>query len=908
MKYFNLFATAPNQLLCFGMVYSGRFFVCLLALVFSSGPLLAANPDEDRTFAVALDKFNIAPGVAEQDFAVFVQKYPNSVRVPEAILYQARARILSAQSAGAIDLLSTNQNRAGTLAPQYLFYLGTAYENKDDARAAGIFEQVWRKYPDSPKALEATIREAGGLARLKKWPGVIQLLQQTNSPFQQAIKQGAKSETMASGFLQLGEARLAQGDLGGIDADLGALIKQPLSRDLEWQRNYLICRRQRAAGELEDARENSADLLGTVNITNRSIGFDFLAGVLEQMTNLDAAVAAYTNNLASGVPAALQQRAVLKISELDLKQNRLPDVVQKLSSFLERFPESPAADRALLALGEVRLKQALFSADTNLTDGETNLFDKALVQFGSLISKFTNSPSLGKAYLDSGWCLSYKGTNAATNHLQFQMNSQAAFSNAVVFLPYSEEQAEARFKWADTQLESGDFAGAITDYDYIVKNYASLREANMHHLIERALYQSMRAALDETNLAIATTAVKRILTFFPDSFLGPSALLLAGQQLGDRTNAAEAREWFARFEQMYPTNPLLPELRLAIARSYEKEGNWEEAITNYITWLGDFPTNESMPGAKFDLARANDMAGHQTNALILFTNFIAQFPTNEMAARAQYWLGDFYFRQGDWLNAEYNYQLVFNNTNWTGRWAGSSDLTNLMPEARMMAGQAAVSRSNYKDAIGYFTNLLNSVCPQDLRVEATVAYADATVSRLDDPTNKWADLNEAIQSLATITDNGPHTWQAAQASGKIGDCYFQLGSRYPDHYFDASNAYRSVLENPAALSDAKNEARFALGMVAEKQAALKSGADQTALLKQAFSLYLDAFYQGLHDPTKPSPFWTEKSGKAAGDLAESLQDWPAVKRIYEELKNLLPVLGPICDTKIEKAVEHGALP
>lgn len=906
MKHFNLFGAAPNPLHSTGMFRSGRFLFILLALVVSAGRLFAAGSEEENAFAVAMDKYHSVPALAEKDFAAFVQKYPNSIRVPEAILRQAESRIYSGNAAGAVDLLATNQVRAGTLAPQYAFWLGRAYEDRDDAKAAATFEDTWRKFPDSQQALDAIVGEADAFARLKNWPGVVRLLLQTNTPFQRAVQQKAKSETMAAGYLVLGDAWLATNDLSRVDQILRDLKPQPLSTDLLWQRDYLASRREQAGGHIDEALKGADNLLGSANVTNRAIGFDFKAGLLEQVTNLDGAIAAYTNNLATDAPLELKQRATLKIAQLEMMQPYgLTNAVQTLARFLVQFPDSPTADRVLLALGEARLKQAL-STDTNLTTGETNLFQKALDQLNLLANKFPNSPLLGKAYLDRGWCLWYQGAYADdTKAAELLTNSLAAFSNAAAHLPLSEEQAEARFKWADTQLELGDAAGAITNYSYILKNYALLPAANERHLIERALYQSIRAALDETNLTAASDAVKSILTSYPDSVVGPSALLLTSQELASHQDAVGARKLLVQFEKMYPTNALLPEVHLAIARSFENEGEWEGAITNLSAWAVRFQTNDLLPVAKFELARANDMAGHETNAFLLFTNFIGQFPTDELTARAQYWLGDFYFRQGDNLNAEYNYQLVYKNTNWAGKWSASSDVTNLMLEAQMMAGRAAANRFNFRDAIGYFTNLLNSGCSTNLQVEATIAFADATIAR-QDSTNKNADLTTAIESLKTVTNTVPGSWQAAQALGKIGDCYFELGARDPDQYAKASEAYRAVLKIPAALADAKYEARYNLGVVIERQAAQKSGDDKTALLKEALGQFCDAFYQSLHDPAKPSPFWTERSGREAGQLAESLQEWQSAYCIYYQLKTLLPVLGPDCDRKMARAGEHGA--
>jgi TolA-binding protein len=900
------------------MVRSGRVLLFLLALVFSAGKLYAASAEEERAFQVAMDKLSV-PWIAEQDFAAFVQKYPFSSRVPEAIFFQAQARLLSGQAAGAIELLTTNLVRAGPLADHYLFYLGIAQsQNNEPMNASRTFDQVWHSYSNSPVALDAMIQEAVLFAHLKDWASVVQLLEQPGGPFQKVVLAGQKTEAVASGYLLLGEARLAQNNLGAVDKVLKALNGQPLSADLRWQQEYLACRMQRAAGQLEQALLDSADLLSTRNLTHRAVGYDFKAAVLEQMTNgsdleqmtnLAAAVAAYTNNLAAGVPRELQERAVLKITELDLRQpTGVTNAVQTLSRFLTEFPESSAADQAMLALGELRLKQALAGSDTNLTGGETNLFAKAMDQFDSVTNKFPNSPLVGKAHLGRGWCFwSQEKIAEKTNDFSAAVTNyslgQRAFSNATARLPFSEEQAEARFKWADCQLELGNFMGAVANYGHVASNYASLPEAQTHNFIERALYQSMQAALKETNLVAVTNALDRLLVLFPNTFFGPSSLLLAGEGLVDHGNPAEARRLFAEFEQMYPTNDRIPEIRLAIARSFAKQGDWESAITNCSDWVDRFPSNALVAEVKFNLAQANDKAGHETNALILFTNFITQFPTNALAAHAQYWVGDFYWRQHDWLDAEKNYQLV-QNTNWAAMSVTNLTLTNLLPRAELMAGKAAMARTAYKQAIGYFTNLFSSDCATNLKLQATFAYADACVSQ--DSTNKIADFAEAIRSLTTITNTQPVTPEGARAWARIGDCYFLMGAHDPEKFADAITNYRAAVDNPAVLSDDRSQARFGIGQSIEKQAGLKRDAEQIDLLKAALRQYVDAFFQSLHDPGKPSPYWIEKSGLAAGQLAESLQDWQSALCIYSQLKTLLPVMAPQCDNKIENAIGNGA--
>ena len=368
---------------------------------------------------------------------------------------------------------------------------------------------------------------------------------------------------------------------------------------------------------------------------------------------------------------------------------------------------------------------------------------------------------------------------------------------------------------------------------------------------------------------------------------------MTGQGLAEQKDAAGARTLFAQFEELYPTNALISEVRLAIARSYETETNWDAAITNYTAWVQAFPHHPKLPQAEFSIAHDHYMAGRETNALMLYTDFITRFPTNPLAARAQFWAGDYYFRQDSFLAAENSYQLVFLNTNWP--------VSELTFEARMMAGRAAMARPNYKDAIIYFTNLFRPDCPRDLQAQAAFACADATIGQ--DPTNT-SSWNDAIQSLQTIVQTRSNSWEAAQAWGRIGDCYFNMGAKDPAQYLNAITNYTQAINAPSARSAARNEARFQLANITEKQAALKSGNEQTDLLKQALNQYLDAFDQGVQESEGPSLYWIQKAGVAAGQMAESLQRWKVAVKIYGQLKELIPVLGRFCDKKILKANEH----
>src|SRR5205085_11906097 len=125
-------------------------------------------------------------------------------------------------------------------------------------------------------------------------------------------------------------------------------------------------------------------------------------------------------------------------------------------------------------------------------------------------------------------------------------------------------------------------------------------------------------------------------------------------------------------------------------------------------WLERFGTNQLRPQVEFDRAWANFRAGNETNALALFTNVVARFPANDVAARAQYWIGSFYYNQKDYETAEKTFQAsnLLQNTRYSHR-------------ALMMAGRAAIGRQGYADAEKYFRILVEDAnCPAEAKAEA----------------------------------------------------------------------------------------------------------------------------------------------------------------------------------------------
>jgi TolA-binding protein len=883
------------------------WIIALTLFVFSSlsERLAAQTPEEMRLFnAAALGFEDGNYSWAERQFGEFIQKFPQSSRLPEAILFQARAALAQQKLKVALDLLSAHLNKADRWADQYRYWLAQAHiQGTNYQAAADMFAQLIKEFPTSIRLLEASYGEAKARFKLGDYRRVIQLLQTSDGTFQKEARARPNDEFVLRGYLLLGEALLEQKDYGEAEKIIERLGERDLTPEFQWHRQYLLCRVQIADQRLEEALANGTNLLALAATTGqRNLRADsvILTGeILEQLHRWEAAVEIYTNNLAETMSAEHRRQALLKIAELTLAQNKIADAAQKMEQFFAQYPQDAASDVALLTLGELQLKEyctgiqsnrsteASTSLSTNLSLS-TNSLQRALVHFDRLIANFSQSPFWGKAQLNKGWCLWEQGRIP---------ESQIAFKAAAENLPLSDDRAVARFKLADAQFALKDYTNALQNYRSVLRDFVNLPRVKTA-LFDQALYQILRASLEANDLTGAAEAMKEILQGYPESPFTDRSLLLVGQQLTLAGNPREARAVFRDFTNRIPDSPLLPEVELTVARSYGQEKNWDAAIRAYDGWIDRFATNSLRPRAEFYRARANALAGRETNALSLFTDFVAQFPTNELAPRAQYWIAEHYFREQNFTNAEIHYESLSQRAYWPK--------TYLTYRARMMAGLAAFARQSWRNAEGHFTALINDnyvvTNHSDLAAEACFALGDTILKGDADPANPLGRFDEAKEAYRKIFLQQLHADGRiiALAWGAIGNCYLQMGAADKNYYTNAIEAYQQVL-GPSSAADvsARSQAEIGIGLALERQAQLKPTPENAELLDAAREHYLNVFYG--RNVEKPDPFWLKEAGLAAARLAEEQKQWDLAIKIYSRLVMLTPALHASLNRKINKA-------
>jgi len=876
------------------MAYRWQWLLILSALLSGGGQGFAATAREDRAYAAAVSAFQDGMwSRAETGFAQFIQKYPKSDRLAETVLMQAEAEFEQGKFAPAIALLTARKAEAGNLADQYVYWIGEAqFQNGELPAAAETFVSLTRDFPESSLRLRAVVEAAAARARLNEWRELNALLEETNSVFQRAAQLDPANELVARGSLLLAQAKFAQDDFTGAATVLESLNPQTLKPQLDWQREYLLHQARLAAGDTNAALAATTNLvqiaLAEKNDVLQAEGLMLRARVLEQLGQMSGAMAAYQEILRLNTPVERVRQAILRMAAMAVAQNQFSDAEQSLEKFLAQFPGSAATDVALLTLGELQLKDYIAQlAPANHLPAATNLLPEARAHFDQFLRSFTNSPLAGKAYLDRGWCL-WLETRVP--------ESFAAFRAAAQRLPPSEDLAMARFKMGDALFAEKDFTNALTNYRQVVEDFTNF-PAVTQTLGDRALYQMVRANLELTNLDGANSTMEQLLKLYPASDLADSSILLVGEGLADARQPAAARAIFRKFEEMLPNSPVRPEAELAIARTYEQDQNpdWSAAIREYENWLMNYPTNPPRARVEYALASAYFQAGNESNAFGLFTNFVAQFPTNNLAPLAQWWVADHYFRLGgtNYVDAERNYKLLYQNTNWQG--------SPLIYQARLMAGRAAMGLPSYKDAIDQFTSLTSDTnCPPELNAQALFAYGSALMLQDSPDTNKpLANFQLATNVFNQICQLYPTNELNWLAWCEIGDCALQL-----TNYDAATNAYAQVLgpNTPANIS-VRSRAQIGFGIALEKKADLASGDDLNRLLKLARENYLDVFYgTNLRDGEATDPFWVKKAGLQALPLVEALgADDPP--KFFNHLEGLFPELKDSLEKKRAAAQE-----
>jgi tetratricopeptide (TPR) repeat protein len=290
----------------------------------------------------------------------------------------------------------------------------------------------------------------------------------------------------------------------------------------------------------------------------------------------------------------------------------------------------------------------------------------------------------------------------------------------------------------------------------------------------------------------------------------------------------------------HATPPRIDEARKDLRRAAETKPNpvAQEHSDYLVIWLED-----ATPGGEM---RAIDLA----------KKFIQQHDKSALLPSVRMKLGEIYFRQEDFANAETQFELL----------TEEDPKGPLTERALFFAGEAAmgsITTQSLDRAIVLFDRVvqLNGEFKWGARNE------EAVIER------KLGKLQDALALYDEVLNGTARPAEKREAICGKGDIFFELAASDPQNYPRAIEAYDRLVTDRDAPAHWRNQALFKKGLCLEKKSD-RAGA-------------LASFYTILEEGTRSERprefFWFYKAGFNAGQLLEADAKWEAAASIYEKL-------------------------
>ena len=482
--------------------------------------------------------------------------------------------------------------------------------------------------------------------------------------------------------------------------------------------------------------------------------------------------------------------ALYYLMRLQLQQGLTTEAAQNCRILVERFPGHPTAVDASLILG-----------DQQIAAGH---FDDAIKQLENLLQRLPNLPPMNRfrvKYL-LGEANYLHGNVSAAGHIFHSLSTQFEY-----------DRQNTLFNWAICSLQIGDGSA-------FKEAFRELEERKPHEeligdlLFDKGLLEakSGNAAADET--------LRRFLKQFPDHPETAQAYLIQ----------AEIR--------MTGQPPDLNGARQAL----------KEVAANV-----DSEVDEKADRIRFFVS-AFDPSQNARSVEALAQDYLQKYPDSPARPEVRLKLGELYFRNNDFPNAQTQFELVRED----------SPDSPLVETALFLAGEAAresLNSSSVDRAISLFEDVYKLGGP--LKFQARLEQA--TTMR------QTKHEREAIVLLDDLLTQNPPTDIRYQALDGKGEGLFTLAANQPNMYQQAISTFDALLSSEGLPTAWKQQALYQKGKCFEKL-----GKPDEAL---------SSYYDVLAAEGSGDQLWFFRAGFDAAQILEERRSWSSAAAIYEKLAN-----------------------
>lgn len=625
--------------------------------------------------------------------------------------------------------------------------------------------------------------------------------------FEKYLSEAFFQRSKAKGAAYLAQALLGQGkarEAAAYLADRQGWAKDTPSEGLF---TYWLARAQFEAGAADDALKSLRDFAARPGAGSLvPAAFRLEAHAFLQAQRREKALekfADYQNRFPRDPEAADNLLDWAGVLMEDLRYREAEPILQRL---VREHPESPAAARASLWLGELL--------------GERRADGQARMILGVLLTQ-TNVPN---DIASRGWLALAELEERASNHAgvvtalqrgetlatnaDVQVEARLRRSAALRQLGRDEDAAKlldetirnfpGRARASEALLALGDLRAATNQFQAALEAYQLYLESapgtNGHG---RALLGKANALLGLQRHAEAADAFEKAAARLPERRRREDLLVRAAESFFMAGQFKAARDTCEKFAAEFPESARLPGLLLQNAEAQARMGDTGGADRDLRAIEGRFAGRPVAEQAMLRRARLQEEAGHWREAEQVYGEFLAQYPRSERATGAQLARAHVRYRTGDFpaaisdcdrllkdapesAAAEQAFFLRARCLEMQGDAAQAAALgqqfflkypgSSLAPDVAFWLGEQAFNRRDYPAAEAIFADLARDYPSNHLAPDACF-WAGRAAAAADD-------YRRAVSFYNEIAKNHTNSPLLAEARFAQGDALSEIGE-YP---------------------------------------------------------------------------------------------------------------------------------
>jgi len=653
--------------------------------------------EQDYAFAYGLYKDGLFQ-LANEQFERFTQRYPRSIKLPDAAFLKAECQFQLEQYEAAASEFSAFLLHfpSSNLADNAYFRLGDTYlKLKKTQEAISAFRAVLEKHGESKLAGEAAYWIGEAYVKLEDNGNAIKYytLSYENFPanrlrdyalysvawthqkegeyakaaewYRRLLKEFPQSGLTASSKVRIGECYYYSKDYMRAIEELTAARPTIDSAEQQGEADYLLGESYYHLDQFDKARVQYEAFLANFpdhKLTNEvtyALGWALLKQ--KQFAGAARVFARLSHGMDALSHAALYRKGVAE----KLAGNR----GEALRSFTQVYTDRPRGEYA---------DNALY--DAGLLHFEESKLSEAKGFFERMLSDYPTSDVRAEAYQMLGECLLSESNFEAARSAFAQALAQAQapfevkvtsayqvawcllkldrfkdaaehFSRFLAEYPGHPRSDEATYWLAESDYRAGDYRSSLKHYKAVAESARDLRR-------EEGMYGIGWSYYKLNDLSSAIEAFERLIVAFPAGKFSFDARLRLGDCYFQQKDYAKAAGVYRTVVRLFSRQEGAEYAYYQLAQTYFRSGDSEQASQYFSSVISAFPRSSLADDAQYALGWLQFQKKEYLAAIREFQLVVSNYPESEMAPRAFHSIGDAYYNLQQYAAAEKSYREI----------------------------------------------------------------------------------------------------------------------------------------------------------------------------------------------------------------------------------------------------------